>query len=521
MSLPATSAFRPEPHGRPSVTWPRALGASLLGPVALYLAFPKIDWGILAFIALVPLFLLWSKSSWKQALWWGLFSGVMLFMLLFDWMTHSLRDFIGGWWLLGLVLLSLVQGINIAIMALATSLVCRGQFRTAAIFAAPAIWLLAEAWRTRGSLGVPFGTLGVTAVHIPWLLPVAAYGGASLLTALIALVNGALAGIIGGTRSARRTGVAVLALVALLVVIADVAYAKVVPAPPTLRVAVAQGDIAQSDKWSPAVFARTIQVYAGLTRRAAARGAKIVVWPETAVTSWPLQSPLLLETLAGIARQSKVWIFTGMLDRPSPVEYYNAMLDLTPRGAPAGVYRKRMLVPFAEYLPFEHLLTSFPLMNEVSRFRPGPGPHLLPAAGLLWGVLICYESAFAPYARATANAGADAIIVATDDAWFGGTSGPDQHADFSILQAVSTGRWIVRGADTGISMIVTPKGNVVTRLPTGVQGIIVADIGRGFETPYDRLGNLWLFVLAVLAIGAGFVRSRTLQEGWRSRRGAP
>jgi len=469
----------------------------------------------------VPLFLLWSKSSWKQAFWYGWFAGFVLYMMLFSWMTHSLRDFIGGWWLLGLVLMSAVEGLNVAIMAVASSLCCRGEFRTSAIFALPAIWLLAETWRTRGALGVPFGALGATAVHLSWLLPLAAFGGISLLTAILALGNAALAGIIGGTPNARRAGAIVLAALVVLIAVADVSYAKMTPPAATLRVGIAQGNVAQNDKWSPAVFARTLAVYGDLTRKATARGAKVVIWPETAVTSWPLQNPMLLATLEGVAKKSKIWILTGMIDRPSATEYYNAMLDLTPIGSTAGVYRKRMLVPFAEYLPFESLLNSFPLMGEVSRFRPGPGPHLLPAAGFWWGMLICYESAFAPYARATANAGADAFIIATDDAWFGGTSGPQQHADFAVLEAVSTGRWIVRGADTGISMIVTPKGRVVALLPVGAQGVIVSDVGRGFVTPYDRFGSAWLLALAALAILAAVARSRAIATGWRSRRGAP
>ncbi len=491
----------------------------MLGPLLLSLAFPKLDWGIFAFIALVPLFLLWSKSSWKEAFAWGLLAGVILFGLLLNWTTHSLSTFIGGWWVLGLVLICLWQGLNIAFIALATSLVCRGEFRTIAIFAAPAAWLLGETWRTRGSLGVPFGELGLAAVHLPWLLPLAAYGGVYLLTCVIALANGAIAGIIAGTPQARRVGGIVLVVLVVLIVFCDTRRSHMTMPPPSLRVGIAQGNISQIEKWSPAIFAQTIATYAALTQKASARGAKLVVWPETAVTSWPLQDPLLLSALESIAQRSNVWLITGAIDKPNADTYYNSMLDLSPKRRVGGVYHKRWLVPFAEYLPWEGVLARIPIMDNVSRFLSGPGPHLLPAAGFQWGVLICYESAFAPYARATANAGSDAIIVATDDAWFGGTTGPDQHADVAIVDAVSTGRWIVRGADTGISMIVDPKGNIVALLPIDRQGAIVADIGRGVVTPYDRFGIAWLLSLALLVLIAGFIRTRTGAVGWRSKRG--
>lgn len=504
----------------PGVWWPVALAASVGSPLLLGLAFPTVNAGVLAFIALVPLFLVWAKSSWTQALWFGWLGGIVMFVVLFHWMIHSIGDFIGSWSWLALVLLSMVEGLAIALVAVVTSLIGRGQFRAWCIAGAPAAWLLGETLRTRGSLGVPFGELGLVSAHLPWLLPMAGYGGVYLLTGIIALANGAIAGIIGGTPLARRTGVIVLVALALVVAVAAGARHRVGYPAPQLRVGIAQGNISQREKWTPAIFDRTIAIYSSLTHDAAARGARVVVWPETAVTSYPLQEPWLLARLASIASRNDVFLMAGTIDRPSPDGYYNALLELTPSGAVGGVYHKRYLVPFAEYLPLDKLFRPLPLFDAASRFLSGPGPHILNAAGMAWGTLICYESAFAPYARATANAGADAIIVATDDAWFGGTSGPYQHADAAVVGAVSTGRWIVRGADTGISDIIAPDGAIVSSLGLGRQGVVVADIGRGVVTPYDRFGIAWLLALAVAAIVAGLWRPKERAIGWRSRRGS-
>ena len=483
------------------------------------LAFPKTSISWLAFIALVPLFLVWARASWKQALLSGWLAGTITFILLFRWMTHSLGDFVGNWSWLALLLMSVIEGLSLAAVALLVALACRGRFRAIAVFAGPAAWLLLEMFRTRGSLGVPFGELGSIAAHIPWLLPLAAYGGVYGLSALIALCNGALAGIIGGTPSARTAGAIALLVLAAMLSLGNFARSHVAVARASVVVAVAQGNISQRSKWSPQIFAQTIATYAALTRQAAARGARVVVWPETAITSYPLESAELLGSLEQLAQETGVWIIAGTIDRPSPNAYYNAMLDLTPGGRVGGVYYKRWLVPFAEYLPLDRYLRGLPLMDNVSRFVAGPGPHLLGAAQLRWGILICYESAFAPYARQTANAGADAIIVATDDAWFGTSSGPYEHADAARIDAVQTGRWIVRGADTGISEIIDPKGVIVQLLPLDRQGIVVASVGPGFVTPYDRIGVWWLVVLLLLALGAGLIPERTRETGWRSRRG--
>lgn len=502
------------------VSWPVALGASLVGPWLLSLAFPSANLGVFALIALVPLFLLWSKASWKEAFFWGWLAGTFMFLLLWYWMTHSVGDFVGSWSFVALVLLCAIEGLAVAIVAVLTSLVGRSEVRAISICAIPAAWLLLEWWRTHGMLGVPFGELGLAAAHLPWLLPLAAYGGVYLLTAIVALVNASLAGVIAGTPAARRTGAIVLVLLVLIVTAADRTRAAIIVEPPTIRVAIAQGNISQREKWTPAIFEQTLQTYATLTRQAATSGAKVVIWPETVVTSYPLQQPDLLARLESIAAQSGVWIMTGTVDRPSSDVYYNTMIALNPDHSLGGVYHKRFLVPFAEYLPLDRWLRPLPLFDTASRFGSGPGPTLLAGDGLEWGVLICWESAFAPYARDTANAGADAIIVATDDAWFGTTGGPYQHADIAAVDAVSTGRWIVRGADTGISEIIDPKGNVTAILGLDQQGVLAGDIGRGLVTPYDRYGFVWLLGVSVLVVIAGLVRTKEKSVGWRSRRGS-
>jgi apolipoprotein N-acyltransferase len=467
----------------------------------------------------VPLFWFWANSSWRSAFKWGWLSGTIFFFTMFSWMTNSLGDFIGNWKLLAGVLLGGIEGVFFAILAALVALVCRGVVGALAVFAVPAAWLLVESIRTRGSLGVPFGELGLAAAHLPWLLPVAAFAGVYGLSAVFASFNGALLGLIAGTRRARIAGSACIAILIVLVAAADISRSHVVIPPPTLRVGIAQGNISQRDKWSPSIFEHTMAVYADLTRSAADKGAKVVVWPETAVTSYPLQDPSLLAYLERLASANHVWLLAGTIDRPQKLTLYNTVIALTPKGTLLGEYKKHILVPFAEYLPLDQYLRGVPLLAEASQFVQGPGPTLLRAGGMSFGVLICYESAFSTYAREISNAGADALIIVTDDAWFGQTSGPYQHADLAVIDAVETGRWVIRGGDTGISEFIDPTGKVVDRLGLDNAGVVVADIGPPVDAPYLRWGVLWLLVLALGTLVAGLLPRENGSHGWRSRRG--
>ncbi len=243
------------------------------------------------------------------------------------------------------------------------------------------------------------------------------------------------------------------------------------------------------------------------------------MWPETVITAFPLQQPALLGSLQALAGQTQSWIAAGTVDRAGAHAYYNSVIALSPRGTLVGVYHKHILVPFAEYLPFNANLRRLPLFNRASEFLAGEGPTILNLDSIKAGMLVCYESAFAEYARRTINAGADTLIIVTDDAWFGHTAGPYQHFDMSIMDAVETGRWVVRGADTGVSAIIDPKGRVVAALPLDEAGLVVADIGQPIEAPYVRWGSWWLLSLALIALAVGLVPRHENGGGWRSRRG--
>jgi apolipoprotein N-acyltransferase len=469
-------------------------------PILAALAFPKTNLTPLAFVALAPLFWLWAVSSWKAALGWGVLSGTILFAALDSWMIYSLGDEIGSARFVALVLLAGSESIFVAAAAVITSLVSRGRFRPATVFAAPAAWLITESIRTNGSVSMPFAHLGAVAAHAPWFLPLAAYAGIYGLTAIVALCNGAVAGLLFGDRGTRVTAVVTLGCLIVLVALGAEQRARVALPPPDTKIAIVQGDISQRVKWSPAIFAHTIKVYADLTHAAAADGARIVVWPETAITDYPLQKSEVMRPLHDLVRQERVWLVAGTVDSPQRGELYNVIMTLDPNGAVRGVYRKHILVPFAEFLPFDTFFRGIPGFDQASKFAHGPGASALDVDGTRFGALICFESAYASYARETAGLGARALLIITDDAWFGPTSGPVIHADLAAIDAVETGRWVVRGADTGISQIIDPRGRVVAELPLDRAGFLAARIGPPIDTPYDRFGAAWLLGLAAVTL---------------------
>ena len=124
---------------------------------------------------------------------------------------------------------------------------------------------------------------------------------------------------------------------------------------------------------------------------------------------------------------------------------------------------------------------------------------LYPSSLGRFGVVICYESAFEDLARRYRAAGADFLVNITNDAWYGRTAGPYQHATHLVMRAIETRAGIARAANDGISEFVDPLGRTSSATELEVDTVVAGRLRTsGVIPPYVRLGD-WVGTLAVLA----------------------
>jgi apolipoprotein N-acyltransferase len=370
-------------------------------------------------------------------------------------------------------------------------------------WAAAALWAALDHGRSFVLTGFPWALLGYAQHHNPALLALAPYTGVYGLSFVVALGGAALADALaaraGGRRVPRRAGAA-LAAVALLhaagafAVLRDPGDEGL----PRLRVAVAQGSIDQGVKWSPEWSERTLAIYEDLTRRAAAGGAQVVLWPETAVPGTPDGMPELADRLAALASETRTALVVGALgfqQAEGRRRFWDSAFVWAPDGSFVGRYDKAHLVPFGEYVPLRSFLGHF--VEAIARgaadtdVSAGPGPQALSlplaepegragsgegaqGAGpedrtlrvrpedrtLRVGVPICYELLFPDLMRRFAADGAEALFAITNDAWYGRTGAPYQFLAITELRAAESRLWIARAANTGVSAFIDHRGRV-------------------------------------------------------------
>jgi len=494
------------------VPWTVALARA----AAMALAFPKTNLVVLAPVGAIGLFWAWFGATPKRAFWIGLAAGTVFFTITYSWFGETAGALIApfGFFLtLGPAVGDAFFGF--ALVGALVAFAAQRSARPVAPLAGAAVFAFGEWFRSEGlgELGVPFGSLGYTQVGSPFA-PLAAYVGTYGVTFVLCVLAAYAAYAIrlrtlrGSLGTAAIAYGAVLALTALGWALWPARAAETAK----FRVAAIQGNIKQATKWSPEAFARALDRYQTLTVRAAASRPRLIVWPETVITAALNRSPWLTAQFSKLAKSTRAELVVGTLAIIDGKDY-NVLYFFRPDGSLDSIYRKRRLVPFAEHVPFARFVGWIPWAKQASNFGTGDASGIAEANGMRFAPIICWESAFSGLVVDDVRDGADALIVATDDAWFGTTAGPYQHAQIAQLRAIETGRWVVRAAATGISGIIAPSGRYTLRSQLDEETIIEGEIGAPQPTVYDALGpepvalGLGALYLVAVAWGAGRRRS--------------
>jgi hypothetical protein len=310
-------------------------GIAVLSAVALALAFPKAGQAWLAPVGAAGLFWLWQRLSWKRAFFSGWLSGTVFFAVTFWWISFTIGSFIGGFAFAVPVIVALTEGLAFALAAASSAVAARFAPRALAPLAAAAAFTVFEWLRSIGPLGVPFEQLGYTQADTPLGL-FAAYAGTYGVTFVICTIGAYAASAIARRRY--RSAAVVFGTIALAWALCWAAWPARAAAPPTMRVAAVQGNIAQSLKMKPGALELAIRRYTALTRTVAPFHPQLVVWPETVIVTALDYDPALMARFAGIASEGSAgdqglsagppapppsapadgWPFASPFDLPAP-----------------------------------------------------------------------------------------------------------------------------------------------------------------------------------------------------------
>ena len=260
-----------------------------------------------------------------------------------------------------------------------------------------------------------------------------------------------------------------------------------------------QPNAPQHQKWDPA-FARLF-FERSLEFTAAEPSVDLVVWPESALPVSFENAETLIEQIALAADGTALLLGALRLENEKVL---NSIVYMDQNGVAKVVYDKHHLVPFGEYLPFERWLDRIGLgfTSDLfgTGFAAGEGPKRINIAPLGAVVpLICYEAVF-PQDVSFASQEAAILLLLTNDAWFGGFAGPQQHLAQAKMRSIEQGLPMIRVANTGISAMIDPYGRSLKQLGLNTAGFIDAQVPQPAPATLYRRFEIWTVFALLFAI---------------------
>ena len=400
-------------------------------------------------------------------------------------------------------------------VALARGLWTRGMLRILAL----GVTLTAAEW-LRGHLvsGFPWNVFGYAlAAPLP-LAQSASLFGLWGLTFIAIVVFASPATLTDDTSETERPWLPLVLGIAVLAGLGGWGLLRLSHTPTQLvdkvRLRIMQPNLQQDVRFNYAAKQQVMDRYIALSNRPTSQNPlgmediTHLIWPESAFPFFLTREADALAQIAQLLSQGTVLI-TGAVRvaepyNPSDPAVYNSIYVIDRTGSIASLYDKVHLVPFGEYLPFQHLLERLGLQALTkqrggflagNRRRPMTVPGAPPALPL-----ICYEIIF-PSHIVPSGPRPGWIVNLTNDGWFGVSTGPYQHFQQARMRAIEEGLPLVRAANTGISAVVDPLGRIINALPLGEEGVVDSPLPRPVRPPlYARAGNAPAVVMIGIAL---------------------
>ncbi len=487
----------------------------------------------LIYFALLPVFLLVRRASWKSICAYGFVYGALCYCFYTSWL--------GDFHPLGLVVIASQYGLYLLatfpILKAAASLFPRFGWVVQWI-----VWCGYEYIKTLGFPGFQYGVTGYSQWQNIFLMQIADLGGVWLVSALVCFPSALLTGLVLAPQKKQwlkvhRVWVAswcVLFVASFLYgFFAQVDYSK----NRTATVALIQPN---SDPWKGGMpaYTKDFKTLSRLSDEALAENPNIdfVVWPETSFI------PRIEWHFKYRRERDKFELVEDLLHYldNAPVPYIigndDAVLGYTKQGTQGAIdynsaflfrpgenvippnperYRKMHLVPYTEHFPYEKQLPfvyDALIATDTHFWEKGTDVKVFRIGDIAFSTPICFEDTFGYISRRFVNAGAQAIVNLTNDAWSNSLACQYQHLSMAVFRSVENKVPTVRSTASGQTAIIDPNGKITAMAEPFTETYLVGSIPiRRIEskTLYTRLGDyvgIIFAALSFLCIAFGLVK---------------
>jgi apolipoprotein N-acyltransferase len=197
----------------------------------------------------------------------------------------------------------------------------------------------------------------------------------------------------------------------------------------------------------------------------------LVIWPENSVDIDLFKNPEIETEISNLSDSLQTPILIGGISRFSGElqnisVFFNSNIE--------GIYAKRYLTPFGEYIPMRGWFERFsPYVNDVVDFSAGIKKITFQVDNNSFQTLICYEIINDTFRDELME---NFLVVQTNNATFGDTAQLDQQLNIAKVRAIETGREIAYVSTTGVTSFINTEGDLRASLPKFEAGVLIDNI---------------------------------------------
>ena len=488
----------------------------------IVLAFQPFNYWFLTFLIPGLLYQLVKSESVKNTFFISYFFGFGIWSFGIFWIENSITVYGGASLILGSFLtlllaafLSLFQAISFTVFKLVTN--HRKNYEVFLLF--PATWVLSEWLREFLFTGFPWLYIGYTAVDNTFLqgyIPILGIFGMSFFVVLISQI---FLSLLGNFRNfAQRKSLYLSSLVLIIIFISNQPLENINWTKSTGKVSaiVVQPNIDIKDKWTQKglkKIERAIEKKLSQNPLQNLTQPSVIFWPEVTLTSL-IQKNRIDEFRNSILDENNMLgMVMGALSEAKPEVINNSLIGI---GNISGIYDKKFLVPFGEYIPlsgFFNVFFDFFNFNRPQIFS-GKKSELIGNNLIKISSAICYEIAYQDIFLSNSKK-TNVLFNASNDNWFGTGLGPHQHLQIARFRAAEHQKYLVRSTSTGISALINHRGQIIKKIETSISGSELESfredvILKSGQTPYANFGkNPFLYILVIIFFISAILKFRS------------
>ena len=474
---------------------------SIISGILLGLSFQKFNLFLFAWVAFIPLIYCIYKNNLKSSVLYGFVTGITYSLIAFNWMflflltnTKSMKAA-----LIVAILFWLYQSIYFVLWSFIICFIKKNNNLIILVFSS-SVWAILEYIKNYFLSGFPINLLGYSQSSFTALIQFADVFGVYGISFIIILINFLLFYWIYNKN--KKYLIAAFIIISILLIYGFIRINQIskINYKEEIKIGVVQPNIPQEKKWRRSLKDEIIKIIYDTAQCFKDKNCEIILYPETLLPRMLEETEEIQSLVKNISNYADISLIGGKSIENERL--YNSIFLISKEGNIIDKYKKRHLILFGEYVPFENFLVKLlKKINLTDNFSKEHELKVFKFENYTLGINICSENYYPYLSRELVLKGATLLTTHSNDAWCDGLSYPYQHFVLDVFRAIENRKYLVVSSNTGISGVITPTGKVVRQTKNQEQVCFEEIVyANNYITIYDRIGDLFVLVCSLYVV---------------------